>query len=72
MLFTPGAIGLLEIPNRLVRSATAERMADEKGVPQPGLKTLYLDLVEGGVGLIITGHMYVNPGGPESTRLNSF
>ena len=63
MLFTPGAIGLLEIPNRLVRSATAERMADEKGVPQPGLKTLYLDLVEGGVGLIITGHMYVNPGG---------
>ncbi len=70
MLFTPGSIGMLELPNRLVRSATAERMADENGVPQPGLVTLYLDLVEGGIGLIITGHMYVNPGGkchPEMT-----
>ena len=63
MLFTPGAIGLLELPNRLVRSATAERMADESGVPQPGLVTLYQDLAAGGIGLIITGHMYVNPGG---------
>jgi len=63
MLFTPGAIGLLELPNRLVRSATAERMADEIGVPQPKLKALYQDLVKGGIGLIITGHMYVNPAG---------
>jgi len=63
MLFTPGRIGSLVLSNRLVRSATAERMADEKGFPKPELKTLYTELAQGGVGLIITGHMYVAPGG---------
>ena len=33
LLFSPGKIGTLEIPNRLMRSATAERMADE-AVPE--------------------------------------
>jgi len=28
ILFTPGKISLLELPNRLVSSATAERMAN--------------------------------------------
>ncbi|OQY31276.1 MAG: hypothetical protein B6243_08680 [Anaerolineaceae bacterium 4572_5.2] len=63
MLFTPGRIGSLELPNRLVRSATAERMADEKGFPKPELEALYTELAQGGVGLIITGHMYVAPSG---------
>ncbi len=33
-LFTPGAIGALTLPNRLVRSATAERLADAQGRPR--------------------------------------
>jgi len=59
VLFAPGNIGNLVLPNRLVRSATAERLADADGWPQPRLKQLYQELVRGGVGLIITGDMYV-------------
>jgi len=63
LLFTPQAIASLTLPNRLVRSATAERMADEDGSPRPTLIALYRELVLGEVGLIITGHMYVQPSG---------
>lgn len=62
-LFTPFQIGKLTLPNRLVRSATGEQMADSMGRPREQLHQLYADLVRGGVGLIITGHMYVHPGG---------
>lgn len=63
-LFTPAHIGSLQLPNRLVRSATAERMADNSdGRPQPRLAALYRQLARGGVGLIITGHMYIHPKG---------
>ena len=63
LLFTPYQIGSLETSNRLVRSATAERMADPDGRPLPPLAKLYEDLARGGVGLIITGHMYVHSSG---------
>jgi 2,4-dienoyl-CoA reductase-like NADH-dependent reductase (Old Yellow Enzyme family) len=63
LLFTPHQIGSLETPNRLVRSATAERMADSDGRPLPPLTRLWEELARGGVGLIITGHMYVHPAG---------
>jgi 2,4-dienoyl-CoA reductase-like NADH-dependent reductase (Old Yellow Enzyme family) len=74
ILFTSGSIGTLELPNRLVRSATAERLADAEGRPKPPLKALYQELAQGGVGLIITGHMYVHPSGqahPEMTGIYS-
>lgn len=74
MLFALGRIGSLELPNRTVRSATAERLADDDGRPAPRLKELYQDLARGGVGLIITGHMYVHPSGkahPEMTGIYS-
>ena len=63
LLFTPGKIGSLELKNRLVRSATAERMSDELGRPEEKFKELYRELTQGGVGLIITGHMYIHPSG---------
>jgi hypothetical protein len=47
-LFTPGRIGTLTLPNRLVRSATAERMADADGRPRPQLSALYEELARGG------------------------
>jgi 2,4-dienoyl-CoA reductase-like NADH-dependent reductase (Old Yellow Enzyme family) len=63
-LFQAGRIGTLEIPNRIVRSATAERLADDiTGYPKPGLTDLLVELARGGTGLIITGHMYVLPSG---------
>lgn len=63
-LFAPIAIGTLTLRNRLMRSATAERMADPlTGAPLPGLQAMYRSLAEGGVGLIVTGHAYIVPGG---------
>ena len=63
MLFDSIQIGNLKLRNRLVRSATAEMMADEDGRPLPQLAELYRELACGGVGLIVTGHMYVHPTG---------
>ncbi|MBT3240468.1 MAG: NADH:flavin oxidoreductase [Chloroflexi bacterium] len=62
-LFTSSKIGTLELPNRLIRSATAESMADVNGHPTEKLTALYQQLTRGGVGLIITGHMNVHPSG---------
>jgi len=63
VLFDKAQIGTLTLRNRLVRSATAEMMADEDGRPLHRLAELYRELARGGVGLIITGHMYVHPTG---------
>ena len=68
-LFTPSTIGSLRLPNRIVRSATAEGMADADGRPLPQLNRLYQDLARGGVGLIITGHMYVHPSGKAHSEM---
>ena len=63
MLFEPGKIGSMELANRLVRSATAEGMSDDKGRPEPPMIELYEALARGGVGLIITGHAFVHATG---------
>ncbi|MBU1048971.1 NADH:flavin oxidoreductase [Candidatus Bipolaricaulota bacterium] len=63
MLFEEAHIGSLTLRNRLIRSATAEMMADEVGQPLPQLASLYGRLASGGIGLLITGHMYVHPSG---------
>jgi 2,4-dienoyl-CoA reductase-like NADH-dependent reductase (Old Yellow Enzyme family) len=68
VLLTPIKIGGLEIPNRFVRSATHEFMAEEDGTVTGRLGELYRRLAEGEVGLIITGHAYVNPNGKASPR----
>ena len=69
ILFTPFNIGSMVLPNRLVRSATAERMADEDGRPLQTLEFLYEQLTQGGVGLIITGHMYIHPSGKAHSEM---
>ncbi len=74
ILFEPARIGSLELPNRIIRSATAETMADADGRPRPELAELYQELAQGGVGLIISGHLYVHPSGkahPEMTGIHS-
>ena len=75
LLFTPAKIGNLEIPNRIIRSATAEAMAsDLDGSPTEQLKSLWGDLAKGGTGLIISGHLYIHPSGkchPEMTGIYS-
>lgn len=71
MLFTPGEISLLELPNRLVSSATAELMAYDLGFLLPTTTTLYLTPAQRGIGLIITGHMDINQAENKGERISS-
>lgn len=69
-LFDPITIGTLTIRNRLMRSATAEWLADpETGAPQHALGEMYRRLAEGGIGLIVTGHACVAFSGRTSPRM---
>ena len=68
VLFAPIQVGSVEIPNRFVRSATHEFMAEDDGTPTERQAEVYRKLAEGEVGLIITGHAYVNPEGKASPR----
>ena len=69
-LFEPASIGSIEISNRFVRSATAEYLSDRDGRPLPELTDMYCALAKGGVGLIVTGHAYVHPGGRCRTAMS--
>ena len=64
----PGRIGSLEIPNRIVRGATSETMASTNGVVYDSYVELYRRLADGGAGLLLTGHMYVDPRGQASAN----
>lgn len=68
ILFTPFKIGNVEIPNRFVRSATHDFMATDDGFITDRQVSLFKELAQGEVGLIITGHAYVNPQGKASPR----
>lgn len=68
ILFTPVKIGPLSVPNRFARSATHDYMADDEGNVTEAEIELYRDLAEGEVGLIITGHAFVQRSGKASPR----
>lgn len=55
MVFDSCTIGGISVSCPIVRSATFEGMADEKGHPKENLFTMYGNLVSGGVDIIITG-----------------
>ncbi len=67
-IFEAAKINRLDVKNRLVRSATWENMADDKGHMTGQLLKIYEELARGGTGLIITGYAFVtrdeqpNPG----------
>jgi 2,4-dienoyl-CoA reductase-like NADH-dependent reductase (Old Yellow Enzyme family) len=62
-LFEPTILNGMTLANRFVRSATWEGLATAEGFATEGLAKLLGDLARGNVGLIITGHAYVSPGG---------
>jgi 2,4-dienoyl-CoA reductase-like NADH-dependent reductase (Old Yellow Enzyme family) len=62
-LFEPTTINGMTIRNRLVRSATWEGMCAQDGRPTEKLVNCYLNLAQGGIGLIITGYTFVRPEG---------
>jgi 2,4-dienoyl-CoA reductase-like NADH-dependent reductase (Old Yellow Enzyme family) len=68
ILFSPIAVGGVTVPNRFVRSATQDYMATEAGEATERQLELFARLAEGEVGLIISGHAYVQPSGQASPR----
>ena len=68
MFYDKMTINGMTVPNRLVRSATWEGLASAEGFVTPTLEKAMLELVDGGVGLIITGHMFVAEQGRASER----
>jgi 2,4-dienoyl-CoA reductase-like NADH-dependent reductase (Old Yellow Enzyme family) len=67
-LFEETSIKGLTIPNRFIRSATWEGMANEDGSCTQKLTDYMVQLAHGGVGLIITGHTYVSAEGQAGPR----
>ena len=68
ILFESVNVGQLVLKNRFVRSATGESRADRQGFVQDAMLPIYEGLAAGGVGLIISGHMYVEDGAKCSPR----
>lgn len=66
LLFSPIRINQLTIPNRFVRSATHEGLADENGLATPALCEALARLAANEVGLIISGHAFISSEGRAS------
>jgi 2,4-dienoyl-CoA reductase-like NADH-dependent reductase (Old Yellow Enzyme family) len=63
LLFEPFKIGSMDIKNRFMRSATTSYWSDKRGIIRPKITDLYRRLAQGGVGLIVKGHLYVKDSG---------
>ncbi|MDA8139769.1 MAG: NADH:flavin oxidoreductase [Desulfobacteraceae bacterium] len=61
-------VGEMKIKNRFVHSATCEQMATPDGFITEEILKRYGRLAEGGIGLIIPGHMYVHRSGQAQQR----
>jgi len=70
ILFEPVNIGNIEMRNRFMRSATYDALADKKGFIGEKSVTLMRNLADNHVGLIITGHAYVQENGQCSIDQN--
>jgi 2,4-dienoyl-CoA reductase-like NADH-dependent reductase (Old Yellow Enzyme family) len=62
-LFEQIALSSMTLRNRFVRSATFEGMANADGSCKEAMIDLTTELAKGEVGLIISGHAYVDPSG---------
>lgn len=72
VLFDPVTVGGLHLKNRFVRSATHDYLGEPDGTISQAQMDLYRDLAVGGVGLIVTGHAYVqHPLGRASVNQNA-
>ena len=65
-LFEKSRIKNIELSNRFIRSAMWDGMATEDGGATQKIINSMVDLSDGGVGLIISGHAYVSPEGQAS------
>lgn len=63
----------LTLPNRLVKAAMTEQMADNDKLPTEAFNRVYRAWAEGGWGMVLTGNVQVNTtylGGPNDTAVN--
>ena len=67
-LWSPGFIGSVCLKNRIIRSAVNDAQADPHGGCTPTQMSLCRDLAAGGVGAIISGHIYVHRSGMAGNR----
>ncbi|MCF8033025.1 MAG: NADH:flavin oxidoreductase [Desulfarculaceae bacterium] len=70
-LFEPFQLKGVTLPNRLVRSATFDNSAERDGQVSQRQLTLYGNLAQGGVGLVVSGIVYVHESGRVAMRQNS-
>jgi len=70
-IFKNCKVGKLNLKNRFMRSATAEKLSDENGIPPKKLSKMYTDLSDGGIGLIITGHAYIDRKGKAHSEMSA-
>lgn len=71
--YTPYQMNRIQVKNRFVRSAGQTFMGNTDGTLSEQDFTYYQELMDGGVGLIILGHAYVDPKyGKASDRQASF
>ena len=59
-LFEPAILGPVQLKNRTIRSATNEHLSDFDGQLTSDWVQAQAELAQGGVGLVITGHMTVD------------
>lgn len=71
ILFEPMKIKNIELRNRFVRSATYDGCSDRSGRVSKKQMSIFTDLADGGVGLIVTGIAYVHCSGRISSFQNS-
>ena len=62
-LFEPIKIGKMELPNRIMRSATWDATADASGAVTGKSVEMYSVLGKGEIGLIVSGYMFISPHG---------
>ena len=62
----PLDLGSMRISSRIIRSATNEYAGDGEGLPDLALAGLYQALARGECPLIVTGYVYIHPGGRSS------
>jgi 2,4-dienoyl-CoA reductase-like NADH-dependent reductase (Old Yellow Enzyme family)/thioredoxin reductase len=68
LLFTPILIGEMEVKNRIVMSPMSTNLGSEQGYVTPPLIQYFAARARGGVGLIVTGDVSVDPNGRYQKR----
>ncbi len=69
IVFSPVRLGTLEIPNRIMRSATWEGLGDKNGFVSDKYTELYEQLAAGGTGLIVSGFLFISQEGKGPTGM---